>query len=141
MKRPICLAVLISFSQLALGQQSPVQQPPPLKPGVFVGHSHAVSAVEFAPNGKILATGSFDFSLKLWDVATSRELRTLAGHQHQVLTLNISRDGTMLASGSRDNTVRLWDMIVPDPVAMLAGHAGAVQVVDLNADGSLIASA
>lgn len=90
---------VVLCSLIAIQPRPARAQAPAAMPGVFAGHTHAVSALQFAPHGKILVTGSFDHSLKLWDVTTARELRTLTGHQHQVLAIDVNRDGTLLASG------------------------------------------
>jgi WD40 repeat protein len=66
--------------------------------------------VTFSPDGTILATGSHDQAIKLWDAATGHELIALRGHTGNVYAVAFSPDGTRLASGSLDGTVRLWDM-------------------------------
>jgi WD40 repeat protein len=72
------------------------------------GHRYAVRAAAFSADGKTLATGSEDASIKLWDVATGLEKCTLKGHTGGVLCLAFSNDGTVLASGGRDETMRIW---------------------------------
>lgn len=114
---------------------------PPGKPSLLKGHTHSVSSAGFTPNGKIVVTGSFDNTLKLWEAVTGRELRTLTGHTGQVLSLDVSRDGAYLVSGSRDNTLKLWDMVRPEPIGELAGHKDEIQGVAFNADGSLVLTA
>ena len=84
------------------------------------GHEGWVAAVAFSPDGTILATGSHDQTIKLWDAATGRELATLRGHTGNVYTVAFSPDGSLLASGSLDGTVRLWDM-----AQVLSRRAGA----------------
>src|ERR1700722_18314029 len=83
-------------------------------PGVeFVaqtGHTNAIDAVAFSPDGSLLASGGHDAIIKLWDVQTGSELRALAGHANTVTSLAFSRDGRMLVSGSLDSTIRFWDV-------------------------------
>ena len=59
-------------------------------------------------HGTLLASDSYDYTVRLWDPRTGRALQTLAGHTAGVNAVAISRDGTLLASGSHDSTVRLW---------------------------------
>ena len=71
------------------------------------GHEDSVSSVSWSPDGKTLASGSIDNTIKLW----SREgklLQTLKGHEDSVSSVSWSPDGKTLASGSIDNTIKLW---------------------------------
>jgi WD40 repeat protein len=76
--------------------------------GVRKHRSH-VLAVAFRPDGKVLASAGKD-NIRLWDVETVAEMRTLEGHKAGVTSLAFSPDGKTLASGSEDKTVRLWPL-------------------------------
>ena len=76
---------------------------------VFEGHSDAIYSAALSPNGRILATGSYDQKIKLWDVASGKELNTLSGHNGAVFGLAFRPDGKILASASADRTVKLWN--------------------------------
>ena len=72
-------------------------------------HAGPVSSVAWSPDGKILASGSGDKTVKLWEVASGKLLTTLQGHTEIVLSVAWSPDGKILASGSGDETVKLWE--------------------------------
>jgi WD40 repeat protein len=74
------------------------------------GHTGAVYSITWSPDGKTLASGSGDRTVKLWDAATGKLLATLQGHTGAVYSVAWSPDGKTLASGSDDRTVRLWDV-------------------------------
>jgi ribosome assembly protein 4 len=73
------------------------------------GHAEAVLSVQFSPDGKNLASGSGDTTVRLWNHETETPKTTLAGHSNWVLCIAWSPDGRMLASGSMDKDVRLWN--------------------------------
>ncbi|MDB6056839.1 MAG: Planctomycete cytochrome [Verrucomicrobiales bacterium] len=76
----------------------------------FQGHKDAIYSMALSPDGKILATGSYDQKIKLWDVGTGKETKTLSGHNGCVYGLAFRPDGKILASASGDRTVKLWDV-------------------------------
>ncbi|GHT86311.1 hypothetical protein FACS1894137_11690 [Spirochaetia bacterium] len=74
------------------------------------GYSSSVNSVVFSADGKILASGSEDKTIKLWNAATGREIRTLSGHPGEVNSVTFNADGKTIASGSGDSTTRIWDI-------------------------------
>jgi hypothetical protein len=76
---------------------------------ILKNQGNRVAALAFSPDGRKLASASYDESVKLWEVATGQERVTLQGHTHQVDAVAFAPNGRFLASASHDRTVRLWD--------------------------------
>lgn len=87
------------------------------------GHTEAVLSVAFSPDGRQLASGSGDTTVRMWDIGTQTPLKTCAGHRNWVLCIAWSPDGRQLASGSMDGDVRIWDPKSRDGASVqLKGH-------------------
>jgi RNA polymerase sigma factor (sigma-70 family) len=108
---------------------------------VFRSHTRPVTAVAFAPNATVLATGSHDKTIRLWNARSGREICTLCGHTGGVLSIAFSPDGALLASGGGDHTVRLWDVDTRRERVCLTGHKNLVLAVSFSQDGRSVASA
>jgi len=103
------------------------------------GHSAAVKTVAISPDGKILATGSRDKSIKLWDFQSGLEIRSLIGHDHTVNGLSFSPDGLYLATSSADGTARIWDVITGKEVFVSRKSSEYITSVSFSPDSKLIA--
>ncbi len=73
-------------------------------------HNGLISRVVWSPDGKKLASSSFDRTIKLWDVDTGKCLQTLSGHTGRVREVSWSPNGQFIASGSDDSTIRIWEV-------------------------------
>ena len=100
----------------------------------------SMTSIAFSPDDLLLASGSIDNTIKLWDVRSRTLVATLEGHSDVVRSVAFSPDGSLLASGSEDKTVKLWDMRSRTLVATLEGHSYDVNSVAFSPDGTLLAS-
>jgi WD40 repeat protein len=161
-----CLSLwLLSFSTFSVGTNAQTAPDDSQKPEAVlqVGHRRAIRSVAFSPDGRWLASGAKDNTIKIWDVATGRLLRTLYGHGSPVNALAASPDGKLLASGSgkaydiryaklffeggqvggvsEDTTVRVWDVATGRQLQLLKGHTLSVMAVAFSSDGHTLTSA
>ncbi len=107
---------------------------------VLEGHTDDVNSVVFSPDGKTLASGSDDSTIRLWNASTGEPIRTLRGHRSGVSSVAFSPDGKTIASGSDDGTIRLWDASTGEHISTLRGHWDYVYSVVFSPDGKTIAS-
>jgi hypothetical protein len=99
-----------------------------------------VSSVSFSPDGKILASGSWDNTIKLYSMPDGLLLKTLEGHTHDVESVCFSPDGKILASGSSDKTIKLWSIPDGELLKTLEAHTGFVRSISFSPDGKILAS-
>ncbi|WNF14539.1 serine/threonine-protein kinase [Microcystis aeruginosa] len=106
----------------------------------LTGHSDWVRSVVYSPDGRYLASGSGDKTIKISGVATGKQLRTLTGHSDWVYSVVYSPDGRYLASGSGDKTIKIWEVATGKQLRTLTGHSGSVWSVVYSPDGRYLAS-
>ncbi|MDW3211832.1 MAG: caspase family protein [Reichenbachiella sp.] len=129
----IVLAFLVSVN-------SGFAQEYPLETVIQRGHRAAVRTVVYSPDGKFIATGSRDNSIKLWEVSTGREIRTFLGHINPVNIVAFDPSGRWLASGSSDNSIIIWEVATGKIKQKIEGHDRRVSSLNFNSDGSQLAS-
>ena len=105
----IALAAGLTTTGLALAADGPEVK----VAGTLDGHTAAVYAVAWSPDGSRIISGSFDATIRVWDAVTRKQLKTLEGHTELVLCLAPDATGKRLLSGSLDKSARVWEMPAP----------------------------
>jgi small GTP-binding protein len=93
---------------------------------ILRGHRGAIGRCRWSPNGRLLASPSFDKTIRIWNVDTGESIVTLCGHTDWVFSVAWSPDGKQIASGSRDTKILLWDAQSGEQLGTLQGNAGSV---------------
>jgi WD40 repeat protein len=106
------------------------------------GHGSEVMCVTYSPDGRRIASGGRDRTIRIWDVADGRQGQVLRGHSGAVLAVAFSPDGRRLASVGEDElTIRIWDVEGGQSLQELSGHRHHVRSVAFSPDGSRLATA
>ena len=106
----------------------------------IAAHSDWVRCLSFTPDGTKLVSGSFDKTIKLWQLATGTALQTLKDHQKGVFALAVSADGKLLASGSWDELIKLWDLETGTLLENLTQHQASVRSLAISPDSKTLIS-
>ena len=103
-------------------------------------HKSIVYDLVISPDGRLLASGSWDNTIKLWSLPDGALLKTIEGHEAGVLSIDISSDGRLLASGGAENTIKLWSL--PDGALLktIEGHEHSVNALSIAPNGRFMAS-
>ncbi|HEX9990004.1 MAG TPA: WD40 repeat domain-containing protein [Chloroflexia bacterium] len=105
----------------------------------LTGHSGDLHSVAWSPDGKQLASGSDDNTVKIWDLASRQSTATLTGHKSQVVSVAWSPDSKKIASGSWDRTARVWDVATGQSIATFE-HPDFVTSVAWSPDSKYLAT-
>ena len=109
-------------------------------PHTTLTYSSTINNIAFSPINPLLASGSVDNTVQLWNRDTQTLVSTLQEHTDSVVSVAFSPDGSLLASGSADDTIRLWNPNTDTLLATLRGHTSDVLSIAFSPDGSLLAS-
>ena len=115
----------------------------------MTGHQAIVTHISFSPDGRYIASASFDKKVKVWDGRSGKFLASYLGHVAAVYQVCWSGDSRLLASASKDSTVKVWRVrfggaegaaVKPVAATTCAGHVDEVYALDWSPDGVMVAS-
>ena len=137
----ISLLIKVSDTQLAIGRYGDENvylynfngDAPIVK---LTGHDAVVTALVALQRG-LMASGSADKTIRIWDLTKHALVGILSGHTKEVTALTVLQGGSILASGSKDNTVKIWDIKKMECIDTFSGHTKPVTALTLLSDGSL----
>jgi uncharacterized caspase-like protein/uncharacterized protein YgiM (DUF1202 family) len=131
---------LLLFYCISLGNWAPFSYgaSPPAR--TLSGHQGEIFGLAFDPANQILASGSGDHSIRLWDVQTGRLQTIFKGHTAPVRTLAFSPKGNFLASGASDKTTRIWNLQTGKEAASFGSVFGNIRAVAFSPNGEILAS-
>ena len=103
----------------------------------LTGHNRSVGALAVTPDGSRVISGSFDNTLKIWDLENGRIIRTFTNTSlyNSFTTVAVTPDGSRAISGSRDGTLILWDLDGSQELRRFAGHSDEIRAVIVSPDG------
>jgi WD40 repeat protein/tRNA A-37 threonylcarbamoyl transferase component Bud32 len=104
------------------------------------GHNRRVTGAVWSPNGRFIATASFDRTVRIWQASNGQHLTTCKGHMHRVTSLAWSPDGRHLASTSYDHSAYIWDAATGNAVFTYYGHQQQLNTVAWSPDGQYLAT-
>ena len=103
-------------------------------------HEDSVNSIVFSPEGRMIASGSSDNTIRLWDAATGQIKNILTDHRDSVYSVSFTPDSSTLFSGSADKTIRVWDVASGLQKQVLTEHEASIYSVAFSPDGSTLMS-
>ena len=104
------------------------------------GHTNVVSSIAFFRDSPTLVSGSYDGTVRLWDLNSRSNLETFIGHTDRVYSVAVSPDESIIASGSDDNTINLWDIDTGQARFIQTNHTNGVHQLTFSGDGKTLIS-
>ena len=134
-----CVAAFVSTSRTQQAQQPRANETNRPELVLQTGHAMRVDGLAFSPDARLVASGSKDNTVRLWDTERAFELRKLTGHAAWVKAVAFSPDGRWLASGSVDGVVKLWDVVTGRELKSMSG-GGSINALAFSPDARLVAA-
>ena len=106
----------------------------------LTGHSAAVKSLSLNPDGRLLASGSADKTIRIWDIENKNSIYELKGHNNEVNAVSFSPDGSLLVSAGADKRIILWNVASGSILKQGQVHSGWIRDVEFSPDGNMIAS-
>ena len=107
---------------------------------LIIEHTDQLTCLAFNSDGTVLAAGTYNGPIHLWNVVTGEEKKTLTGDRGRITTVVFSPDGNTLASNSTGDTVRLWDVTTGEEKKRLTGHTYSGRSIAFSPDGNTLAT-
>ena len=107
---------------------------------IFNWHSDSVKSIAISPDGQTFVSGSWDNTIKIWNLHTRELIGNLTAHSSQVESVAISPDGQTFVSGSADTTIKVWNLHTGEYIRTLVGHSSKVPSVAISPDGQTLVS-
>jgi WD40 repeat protein len=107
---------------------------------ILRGYDGGFSCLAFSPLGQVLASGSREGKIILWDLENNMKQHVFEGHQGNVTALDFSKDGKLLGSSSADQTIKIWDLETKSELGTLTGSGGGVLSLAFLPDGHELVS-
>jgi WD40 repeat protein len=106
----------------------------------LIGHTKEVNSIALSPQAYVLVSGSWDHTIKVWNLNTGAVIHNLRGHFGHVSSVAISPDGYILVSGSWDRTIKVWNLGSGKLIHTLKGHNNYVNSVAISPDAQTLVS-
>lgn len=107
----------------------------------FKGHENWITAVTVLPDKRRMVTGSYDKTLRLWDLKTGVVLKKMEGHRNMVWGSTVSRDGRLIASGDANGEVIVWHGETGESLTQpINAHTNLITSLDFSPDGTVLAT-
>jgi WD40 repeat protein len=107
---------------------------------VFKGHTDWVRSIAFSQNNQIIASGSEDYTIRMWNIGTHQCIKTLRGHTNRVWFIVFSPDGRTIISASDDNTTKLWDVDTGECLETYEGYGGRAWSLNFSTGHYIVAN-